>query len=171
MSDMTQLEKTPESKMLIRFPDCDPFNHLNNARYLDYFIIAREDQVMKHYNLNIYQYAAEKGVSWVVGQHQIMYFRPAMLMEQVTIQSTLLGWDDKSLHVEMRMWDKDKKTLKSLLWTRFVHVSMKTGRSEPHSDELVNLFKQVENPLKQEMNFEQRVEMVKGKSAEELASL
>jgi acyl-CoA thioester hydrolase len=35
------LEKVPESEALIRFPDCDPFNHLNNSRYIDYFINAR----------------------------------------------------------------------------------------------------------------------------------
>ena len=42
-----------ESSHLIRFPDCDPFNHLNNARYLDYFINAREDQVWDAYGINI----------------------------------------------------------------------------------------------------------------------
>lgn len=165
---MTPQEKIPESKHLVRFPDCDPFNHLNNARYLDYFIIAREDHVMKNYGFNIYQYAMEKGVSWVVGQHQVKYFRPAMLMEQIVIQSTILKWGEKEIHVEMRMWDKDKAQLKALLWTRFVHINMKTQRSEPHSQELTERFKDLENPLKVEVDFEKRVEQVKGKTAAEL---
>jgi YbgC/YbaW family acyl-CoA thioester hydrolase len=163
------MEKIHESKMLIRFPDCDPFNHLNNARYLDYFIIAREDHLMKAKNFNIYQYAVEKGVSWVVGQSQIVYFRPAMLMEEVIVQSTLLKWGEKDLLVEMRMWDKEKTTLKSLLWIKFIHVNMKTQRSEAHSQELEERFRNLENPLGEEMSFEKRVEQVKGKTAAELS--
>jgi YbgC/YbaW family acyl-CoA thioester hydrolase len=165
---MTQQAKVLESKMLVRFPDCDPFNHLNNARYLDYFIIAREDQVMKYYSFNLYQYAQEKGVSWVVGQHQVSYFRPALLMEQLVIQSTLLKWGEKELLVEMRMWDKDKKVLKAFLWTKFIHFNIKTQRSEAHSQELTDMFRSFENPLSEEISFEQRLAQVKGKTAEEL---
>ncbi len=43
---MKQLKKIIESKVKIRFPDCDPFNHLNNSKYIDYFINAREDQLI-----------------------------------------------------------------------------------------------------------------------------
>lgn len=162
------MEKLPESTMLIRFPDCDPFNHLNNARYLDYFIIAREDHLIKAYGFNIYAYAQEKGVSWVVRQSQIVYLRPAMLMEPVVIQSTLLHWGEKDLLVEMRMWDKSKTTLKSLLWITFTHVNMKTQRSETHSAELSERFSGMENPLPHSISFEERVAQVKGKTAEEL---
>ena len=76
-----------ESSHLIRFPDCDGFNHLNNARYLDYFINAREDQVWDAYDINIYHMAKAEGKSWVVGSNQIAYLKPAMLMETVVIQS------------------------------------------------------------------------------------
>lgn len=64
------------------------------------------------------------------------------------------------------MWEK-KKILKPLLWTKFVHINMKIGRSESHSKELTELFEKAVNPLPEAMDFEQRVEMVKGKSAEE----
>ena len=51
---MQATSKFWESKVLIRFSDCDPFNHLNNARYIDYFINAREDQLLANINFNIY---------------------------------------------------------------------------------------------------------------------
>ena len=38
---MEPLEKNPESKVVVRFPDCDPFNHLHNSRYIDYYLNAR----------------------------------------------------------------------------------------------------------------------------------
>ena len=60
---MDTISKLWESKALIRFPDCDPFNHLNNARYIDYFINAREDHIIANLNFNIYHFAAKYGVS------------------------------------------------------------------------------------------------------------
>ena len=27
--------RIPESTAIVRFPDCDPFNHLNNSKYID----------------------------------------------------------------------------------------------------------------------------------------
>ena len=34
---MNELKKELESEAFIAFGDCDPFRHLNNARYIDYF--------------------------------------------------------------------------------------------------------------------------------------
>lgn len=150
-------KKVLESTALIRFSDCDPFNHLNNARYLDYFINAREDHLWANYKLNIYAYGKEHGKSWVVGQNQIVYLKPAMLMEQVVITSTILELTDSDLLVEMMMWNKDKTQLKSILWTRFVHFNLATQKRDTHTQELLDYFKPLENPLSENMDFEQRV--------------
>ena len=39
---MKKLLDTLQSTVKIRFQDCDPFNHLNNAAYLNYFVNARD---------------------------------------------------------------------------------------------------------------------------------
>lgn len=31
--------KETESRVVIRFQDCDPLQHLNNAKYFDYFLM------------------------------------------------------------------------------------------------------------------------------------
>lgn len=152
-----ELTKTPESTVLIRFPDCDPFNHLNNSRYIDYFINAREDHLQEHYNMNIYAYGKQHGKSWVVGQNQIAYLKPAMLMEQVVIQSTILELTDTDILVEMTMWNKDKTQLKSVLWSRFVHFNLVAQKRDNHSKELMEYFKPLENPLAKDISFEERV--------------
>ncbi len=137
---MADLQKTWESKHLIRFPDCDPFNHLNNSRYLDYFINAREDHLIKFHQFNIYELAREKGISWVVSKNQIVYLKPALLMEMVVIQTTLARMDEREILVEMMMWNTDKTILKSFLWTNFVHFNLRTQRRETHSVELIQAF-------------------------------
>lgn len=158
---MEELQKTWESKSLIRFPDCDPFNHLNNSRYLDYFINAREDHLLKFHHFNIYELAREKGISWVVSKNQIVYLRPALLMETVVIQSTLGRMDEKEILVEMSMWNSDKTILKAFLWTNFVHFNLKTQRRETHSPDLMKAFEPYCISLPASVYFEQRLEQIK----------
>ncbi len=141
------MEKILSSIARIRFQDCDPFNHLNNSKYIDYFINAREDQVRDEYELDIFTLAGEKGVSWVVSSHQIHYLKPATLMEKVVIESQLFGFTAKSLHVEMRLWDEGHTQLKSILWTQFIHISLKTQRPVDHSESLMELFANVLEPV------------------------
>ena len=155
---MKQLEKIIESIVKIRFPDCDPFNHLNNSKYIDYFINAREDQLKTFYDFDIYKLAQEKGISWVVAQNQIAYLAPATIMETVTIQTQLLFCNDKILVLEALMWNESKTILKAVLWSKFIHFNLKVKKSEAHSEELMNFFRQIENPLEQTITFEKRVE-------------
>ena len=150
-----------ESQCLIRFPDCDPFNHLNNARYIDYFINAREDHLMANMGFNIYHFAAEHGMSWVVSKNEIAYLKPAFLMETVVIDSTLLRLGETHIEVEMKMWNEGRNKLKSVLWSRFVHINMKTQKPENHSSELQKLFRPFENPLPVNFGFDERVEALR----------
>lgn len=158
---MTDETKIWESSYLIRFSDCDPFNHLNNARYIDYFINAREDHLLSNMKFNIYQYAAEHGVSWVVTKNQVVYLKPAFLMEKVLIDSTILRLGEKDLLVEMKMWNEKKDKLKSVLWTTFAHVNIKTQRSHTHSQQLMQMFQPLENPLASNQTFDERVEQLR----------
>ncbi len=143
------------SKAIIRFQDCDPYAHLNNGRYLDYFMNAREDQLWKAYDFNIYEYSRTTGLGWVVTQNQIAYLRPALLMEEVTMESQLMESKPKFAQVEMRMYDADRK-LKSLLWAQFVHVDIRLGKSVAHSEELQQLFDRVCIPV-EEKDFNERL--------------
>ncbi len=158
---MNTTSKLWESKVLIRFPDCDPFNHLNNARYIDYFINAREDQVMQNMNFNIYQFAAKSCLGWVVSKNQIVYLKPAFLAETVVIDSTLLRLGETDLLIEMKMWNEQKNKLKSVMWTNLVHINIKIQKPESHSQDLLDLFKPYEDPLDKKISFDERVEQLR----------
>lgn len=154
------LSKILESKTKIRFQDCDPFNHLNNASYFNYLINAREDQLITNYDLDIYQHGRKTGKSWVVGTHQIAYLKPANLMETVTIDSQLIKYNEKALWVEIRMWNEDKTELKAVLWSSFIHFNILKQRSELHSEDLMLLFENVVLPL-EEFSFEERMKSLR----------
>ncbi|WP_460219172.1 acyl-CoA thioesterase [Psychroserpens sp. MEBiC05023] len=150
------LPKTVRSQTKIRFQHCDPFNHLNNGRYIDYFMNHREDQLIQHYNIDIYKMAQKKGISWVSSSNQIAYLKPAFLMETVTIESQLIHHDSSHLKVEMRMYNEDMTQLKAIIWCGFVHFNLLKQTRETHSEDLVTLFESIVNPVS-DTNFENRV--------------
>jgi acyl-CoA thioester hydrolase len=138
------MEKNPRSFYRVRFSDCDPLGHLNNARYVDYFLNAREDHLKDHYNLDLKDFYA-KGVSWVVSSHEIIYKRPALYNESVCVSSSLIRLFPDSLLVEMLMTDKQEKTIHAIMWTNFVHVNVRTGKKENHAADFMDFAAQVEN--------------------------
>lgn len=124
------MEKLPESRYIIRFNDCDPYGHLNNSKYIDYFINAREDHLRDHYDIDLKKWAAE-GQTFVVSQHEIRYLRPAFYNESVDIRSALIGWGESWLQVEMCMFGTDRQ-LKAIMWTVFTRVHPTTGKRHAH---------------------------------------
>ena len=140
---MTQTIFEPESRKSIRFQDCDPFGHLNNARYLDYFINAREDHLVQAYGFHLYVKAKELKCNWVVTRHQIAYLAPALLNETVVIRTSLRRYTDQAVLMEGKMYDAAGTRLKALLWTEFTYVSMATGRTAKHGPEILGFLKDI----------------------------
>ena len=146
---MKKLEKVISSRTKVRFQDSDPFNHLNNGKYIDYMMNAREDQIQEHYGLDLFDLAKNKGVGWVVATNQISYINSAITMEDLYMDSQLLNFSEKHLDVEIRMWNKDKTQLKAFLWVRFVHVNLRNQKVSAHSEELMKVFEEVAFPVAQ----------------------
>ncbi len=149
------METILQSATKVRFQDCDPFNHLYNSRYLDYFLNAREDQLLSAYNLNVFSGMNDSGLVWVVSSNQICYLKPASMGESIIIDSQLIEVTPRNLTVEMRMWDEGKANLKSILWTKFTYFDIKTQKPALHSEELSQLFKEVHLPVGQ-VSFDDR---------------
>jgi acyl-CoA thioester hydrolase len=137
------MEKYPSSSYIIRFPDCDMFGHLNNARYLDYFLNARQDHVKQAYQLDLNDFYST-GLGWAITNHNIFYVRPAVFNETVFIQSALLEVSEKEMTVEFLMMDEKQSHVKSLVWTKYVPINIKTGSREKHNDEFLHFARSVE---------------------------
>ena len=121
----------PKTFYTVRFSDCDPIGHLNNARYIDYMLNAREDHLKQAYQIDLLEYH-KQGIAWVVRRHDIQYVRPAFYNETVCIESRLIELTDSHVMVEMLMFDEKQTTLKAIMWTNFTSVDVKTGRKKEH---------------------------------------
>ncbi|MBK7290106.1 MAG: acyl-CoA thioesterase [Chitinophagaceae bacterium] len=164
---MRKLPTTLESKMKIRFQDCDPYGHLNNSKYIDYIMTARGDQLIEFYDFDIYKMAQQAKLGWVAAQTQISYLHPAHIMEEVIIQTQLIQSGEKSLVVEAIMWNHNKSVAKALMWGKLVHYNLQTKKSQNHAEELKQFFKQIINPLKEDLSFEQRAMFLKNSVSKE----
>jgi len=161
---MKDFKKELESEAFITFSDCDPFRHLNNARYIDYFLSAREQQLMEGYQFSLADWGA-KGKGWFVTQNLVAYLKPARYAETVVMISRILLFNEYDLHLEMVMLDKKRTGLKSLFWSKFSHIDLTTGKKLEHSKDLKELFNSVcyqEVDLELQ-SFDRRVEQVRNK--------
>ena len=139
MENTSSLIKNPESSYVIKFQDCDPLGHLNNVRYLDIFLNAREEHTMKHYALNLMQLLKEHRTAWVVTNHQIAYIRPADHGKTVHIQTRIVHFDNSTVVIESIMLNEARTKLKSVCWTTYRYISTETGKPTDHSDDLMDL--------------------------------
>lgn len=154
--------KETESRVVIRFQDCDPLRHLNNAKYFDYFFNAREDQVPKLYGLEIIDMIREYKAAWVVYNHNISYIRPAMVGEWVRIMSRILWYNANTILVEYYLTDDSKTQLKTLLWSTMRYVTLEEGKSTNHSGSVVDFLKATSLHLDPEsLSMRERVKELK----------
>ncbi|WP_242920291.1 acyl-CoA thioesterase [Pontibacter liquoris] len=152
-----------ESDTRVRFEDCDPFGHLNNGRYVDYFLNAREDQLRDNYHLDIYGHTKETGKAWVVASTQIAYLQEAKFNEMVTVRTCLRWFTAFDLLMEGMMLDKATGSVKSVVWMRFVYIDARKGEKATHSPELTTLFGTVaaDGEGRPTLYFEERVKEVR----------
>ncbi len=135
----------------IRFSDCDSFQHLHNSGYIDYMLNAREDHLKEFHEINMTD-LYKKGSGWMVNRHEIIYLSPANYNEEVCIQSDLIKLSDDTLLVEILMWDNSQTQLKAILWTKFIHINMQTGKRAPHPEWFIALAQELENKQLQQFD-------------------
>lgn len=125
------------SKAKVRFMDCDPMGHLNNSKYIDYMLNAREDHLDEHYGFTHEEYAHKTGCVWIIIQNEIAYLKEVKYNEEVIISSKLIALDEKFSKVEILMRDAKSDKIHAVLWTTLIHFNLKTRKSEPANDEII----------------------------------
>ena len=136
------LDRYPESHTRIRFQDCDPFGHLNNGRYLDYFINAREEHLREFYGLDIYE-GRFRERNWVVRSSMLSHLSPARNNQTVLLRTKMLNFSRSSIVVEAVMLTEDGKRLLATGWADFRYFDVRSGRPARHEPDLMQLFDRV----------------------------
>ncbi|TGL60671.1 acyl-CoA thioesterase [Leptospira sarikeiensis] len=154
---------SPHSFARIRFQDCDPFGHLNNARYMDYFLEARSEHLRETGNFDFYEYGIQSGRSWVVNKVETQYLEPVKQNDIVKIVTRLTKLTQGTISNEYLLMDKDGSRLKALLWADFTYIDLNRGRPVRHEPEMMSFlgnFLYDELGL-EETSFESRVKQLR----------
>lgn len=150
------MNKEIATEVKIRFSDCDPIGHLNNVKYLEYMLNAREDHVEEFYGFTYEEYARKTGCTWIAVQNDIAYLKEVRANSKVIITSKTVEVADLTATVEILMKSRDQKTFFAVLWIKVIYFNMKSRRAEVQPEDIKALFQKylVELP---EKTFDDRV--------------
>ncbi len=135
------MQQEISSQVKVRFSDCDPIGHLNNVKYLDYMLNAREDHVESGYGFTYEEYTRKTGCTWITVQNEIAYLKEVRYNAKVIISSKTIEVGDRLSKVEILMKSEDGKTIHSVLWLTVIYFDMKTRASVSQPEETKDLFK------------------------------
>ena len=134
------MQKELSNLVRVRFSDCDPIGHLNNVKYLEYMLNAREDHVESGYGFTYEEYTRKTGCTWITIQNEIAYLREVRYNAKVIISSKTIEVGDRLSKVEILMKSEDGKIIHSVLWLSIIYFDMKTRTSAVHPEDTKNLF-------------------------------
>lgn len=135
-----RMEKEVSTIVKVRFNDCDPIGHLNNTKYIDYMLNAREDHVEAHYGFTYEEYTKKTGCTWITIQNEIAYLKEVRYNAKVKISSKTISISDRISKVELLMMNEQGSQVHAVLWMTIIYFNMKTRRSEVHPPETRDLF-------------------------------
>lgn len=150
------MEKEISKNVKIRFSDCDPIGHLNNVKYLEYMLNAREDHVEDFYGFTYEEYTKKTGCTWITIQNEIAYLKEVRYNSTVQISSKTIEVGDRVSKVELLMKDEKGSTIHAVLWITVIYFNMKSRKSESQPQELKDLFNKYCVSL-EEKDFQSRV--------------
>ncbi len=136
------MEKEKSTTVKVRFSDCDPIGHLNNVKYLEYMLNAREDHVEMFYGFTFEEHTRKTGCTWVAIQNEIAYLKEVPYNTKVVISSKTIELYDRISKVEILMKSEDEKTVYAVLWITVIYFNMKTRKSESQPEELMKQFQE-----------------------------
>ena len=154
------MDKEISTKVKIRFSDCDPIGHLNNVKYLEYMLNAREDHVEEGYGFTYEEYTKKTGCTWITIQNEIAYLKEVRYNSKVVISSKTIEISDRISKVELLMKSEDEKTIHCVLWITVIYFNMKTRQSDVHPEETKNLFRKFLIDLEQK-DFQSRTSFLR----------
>jgi len=125
-------------KIKVRGYHLDMYQHVNNARYLEFLEEARWDFIESKINLKEWM---KKGLGFVVANININYRKPASLDQVIEIQSQISKLNVKSATIEQKIRLDDSDTLIANEDVTFVIVDVKTGKPLPLEGELLEIMK------------------------------
>ncbi|HYG16846.1 MAG TPA: acyl-CoA thioesterase [Bacteroidia bacterium] len=120
---------TYETEMQVRPDDIDMFRHVHSARYIDYVLAARYDQMARCYGMAMEEFL-ENGFGWVIASSFVEYKRPLVLGEYFIVNTRLVEFEKHTAKVEFEIFKKEGRKLCCNGYFNYTMIDMATGRAK-----------------------------------------
>jgi acyl-CoA thioesterase FadM len=91
------------------------------------------------------------------------------MKEKVEIRSKIIKFAPRAMSVEFEMLSAEDGELKAIMWSKFVHIDMRTGKSIPHNEYFMSMFSSLTVPVEEDY-FEDRVKMIRAEAMAQKSS-
>jgi thioesterase III len=127
-----------QTKITVRGYHVDMYQHVNNARYLEFLEEARWQYVESALDLSEFM---RKGMGFVVVNININYRIPATIGQVLEINSQMAAIKRRSATIHQEIFLTNTETKVADADVTFVIVDIKTGKSVPMSGEILTWMK------------------------------
>lgn len=128
-----------QSKIAVRPDDIDMNQHVHNAKYFDYVLAARYDQMERCYEMSMEDFL-ERGYSWVVRSSYMEHKRPLHIGDTAIVETAIDEMRDRGVKVTFEIKkEADNKTV-AKGWLDYVMVSVENGRPQTIPDDIVEKY-------------------------------
>ena len=124
-------------KIKIRGYHIDHFQHVNNARYLEFLEEGRWHYSEKNNLISIFH---QKGISHVTVNININYKRSAVVGEIIRIETSVIKKNRKSVTMLQQVFLNDTDTLIADAQVTNVFLNINSGNVMPINEELIRLW-------------------------------
>jgi thioesterase-3 len=124
---------TMQTYIKVRGYHLDVYQHVNNARYLEFLEEARWEWLE---NLDAFHWMTQNNIAFIVVNININYRKPAVLGDKLRIDSQMLQLNGKSGVLSQQVLLEPEGTVVADATLTFVCIDLKTQRALPIDGEL-----------------------------------
>lgn len=117
------------TEITVRPDDIDMNNHVHGAKYLDYVLFARFDQMGRCYGMPMDEFL-KRGWNWYQKVFHIEYKRELNIGEKITVKTWLESFEKSDVTVGFQILKENGK-LSAEGYFVSTFINMQSGRAEP----------------------------------------
>jgi acyl-CoA thioesterase FadM len=130
-----------DTELIVRPDDIDMNNHLHGAKYLDYILFARYDQMSRCYGMPMEDFH-KNGWNWYQRVFHIEFKREINLNDRVIVQTWLDTFEKADVKVCFQMHKKQPRKLAAEGYFISTLISIKTNRAIPIPETVIQHYTQ-----------------------------
>lgn len=116
------------SQVQVRPDDIDLFGHVHSAKYLDYFLAARFEQMQNNYECGMDEFLS-KGLGWFLQDFDISFKRQLKLGEIALVYTRIISLEKTGSVVGFRMLNSKTQKLVAEGKGKFALVDIQSSRA------------------------------------------